>query len=111
MDSKHAESDCFPLCFPSFELLKQRLRVSNRTQKLEDMDNFMAFLEMDNEKEEKSCNQSQHVKKTRVWDEELNHEEKEESSQWKVSSCFSNSEFLCQESLPLRNFYVKKAFH
>jgi len=29
--SEHAEGDCFPLCFSSFELLKQRFRVTNQT--------------------------------------------------------------------------------
>ena len=29
VETKHVESDYFPLCFPSFEWLKKRLKVSN----------------------------------------------------------------------------------
>ena len=30
MDSEHDESNCFPLCYASFEFLKQILRASNQ---------------------------------------------------------------------------------
>ena len=50
MDSEHDESKYFPFSYSSFEFLKQRLRTSNQTQKLENMNNVMAFLGMDDEK-------------------------------------------------------------
>ena len=61
------------------------------------MENFINFLEIDDKKEEKSCNQSQHVKKPAVCNEGLNHQKEDQGSQWNISLCFSNSEFLCQE--------------
>ena len=39
------KGDCFPLCFASFDFLKQRLRVSNQTQKMEVRNDVMAFWE------------------------------------------------------------------
>ena len=45
-------SSCLPLCFSSFDFLKQRLGVSNKAHKLEVIDNVMAFVGMDNEKGE-----------------------------------------------------------
>ena len=41
--NQHDERSCFPLCFSSFDFLKQRLRVSNQTHKIEGMNNVMAF--------------------------------------------------------------------
>ena len=38
------EGSCLPLCFSSFDFLKQILRVSNQTQKMEVRDDVMAFL-------------------------------------------------------------------
>ena len=35
--NQHAENNCLPLCFSSFEYLKQKLGASKRTHKLEDM--------------------------------------------------------------------------
>ena len=52
MGNEFAESSYLPLCFASFDFLKQILRVSNQTQKLEVMNNDMPFLGMDNEKGE-----------------------------------------------------------
>ena len=63
VDSENAEGNCFPLCYSSFELLRQRLRVSNKKQKFEVMENFIDFIEMDDEKDEQHCNQSQQTKK------------------------------------------------
>ena len=34
VDSKHVESDCFPLCLSSFEMLKQIFRVTNQKRNL-----------------------------------------------------------------------------
>ena len=65
MDSKHAESYWFPLCFSSFEILKQRIKVSIQKHKFETMENFINFFEIDDEKEEQSCNQSKHLEKNR----------------------------------------------
>ena len=41
--NKQRESSCFPLCFSSFDFLKQILRVSNKTHKIEGVNNVMAF--------------------------------------------------------------------
>ena len=71
--SKDAKGDCLPLCFSSFERMKRRFRVTNKKQELEIMDEAIGFLEMDNEKDEKSCNQSHHEKKPIVCNAELNH--------------------------------------
>ena len=59
-------------------------------------------------KEEKSCDQYQNVKKSAVINQELNHKEENEGYKWKVSSCFSNSKFLCQERLCLFDFIEEK---
>ena len=52
VDSKHVETDCFPLCFSSFEWLEKRLKVSNKKQKFEIVDECINFLGMDDEEEE-----------------------------------------------------------
>ena len=57
----------------------------------------MNFLEVEDEQDDQSCNQFQHVQKTTVYDEELNHKEGYEESQWNVSLKLSNSEISCQE--------------
>ena len=51
------------------------------------MDEDITFLEMNHEKDEKSCNKSQHMKKTPVCNEELNHQIEDEGFQLKFSSC------------------------
>ena len=51
---------------------------------------------MDDKQEEQSRNQSQHVKKPAICDEELNHEENEEGYKWNVTIFFANLEILCQ---------------
>ena len=51
------------------------------------------------ENDEQHCNQSQHIEKPAVCDEELKYEEKEQGSQLDVSFCFSNSEIFCQEEI------------
>ena len=101
VDSKHAKGDCFPLCFSSFEMLKRRSKGTYKIMKFEVMENFINFLEMDDKKEEQSCDQSQHLKKPVVCNEELNHKEEDEGSKWDVPLCFSNSEILCQEEIIL----------
>ena len=97
VDSKHVEGDCFPLCFSSFESLKQRFRSTNQIQEIEIMNEVIAFLEMDDEKEEKSCNQSQHMKKPTICNMGLNHQEKDQGSRSNVSLYLSISESFCQE--------------
>ena len=54
---------------------------------------------MEDEKDEQHCNQSQHIEKPTVCDEELNHKKEYEGSQMNVSSYFSNSEIFCQEEI------------
>ena len=62
------------------------------------MDNVMAFFEMDNDKKnDQSCKQSQNVKKPTIYDEELNHKEGDEDSQWNASLKLSNLEISSQE--------------
>ena len=48
VDSKHAEGGCLPLCFSSFEMLKQRSKDTYKKHKFEVMENFINFLKMDN---------------------------------------------------------------
>ena len=45
---------------------------------------------MEDENDEQHCNQSQHIEKPEVCDDELNHEENGKGSQMDVSFCFSN---------------------
>ena len=47
-----AENNNLPLSFYSFEWLRKRSKVTNKTQKFEIMDEDITFLEMDNEKDE-----------------------------------------------------------
>ena len=51
------------------------------------MENFIDFLEMGDEKNEKSCNQSQHVKEPAYCNEGLYHLQEDEGPKWDVSSC------------------------
>ena len=91
--NQHYESNCFPLCYASFEFLKQILRASKRTQKLEDM----AFSEIDNEKGNQPCNQSHPMRKTIVFHEGLNHKEKDEKGEQLESGLHSNPPFYEKE--------------
>ena len=52
MKGDHAENNSFPLSFYSFEWLRKRSKVTNKTQKYEIMDEDITFLEMDKEKDE-----------------------------------------------------------
>ena len=54
------------------------------------MDEDINFLEMDDEKEEQSYNQSQHMKKPAVCNEKFNHQKEDDVSQLKFSLCLSN---------------------
>ena len=63
VETGHVESDCLPLCFPSFEWLKKRLRVSNQKQKFDIVDECINFLGMDDEREGQLCNQSKPLEK------------------------------------------------
>ena len=45
VEAEHVEDDCFPLCFPSFEWFKKRLKVSNHQQKFDIVDECINFLE------------------------------------------------------------------
>ena len=38
VETGHVESDCLPLCFPSFEWLKKRLKASDQKQKFDIVD-------------------------------------------------------------------------
>ena len=66
VDSKHVESDFLPLCFYSFEWLEKTLKVSNKKQKFEIVDEGINFLEMDDKKEEQLYNQFHPLKKPAV---------------------------------------------
>ena len=61
------------------------------------MENFMNFLEVEGKQDDKSYNQSQHVKKLAVYDEEFTHKEGDEESQWNASLNLSNSKISSQE--------------
>ena len=49
VETKHVESDCLPLCSPSFEWLKQRLKVSDQKQKFDIVYRYINFLGIDDE--------------------------------------------------------------
>ena len=57
----------------------------------------MNCLEVEGEQEDQSYNQSQHMEKPRVYDEELTYKEGDEVSQWNDSLNLSNSKFSSQE--------------
>ena len=61
-----------------------------------------------NEKEEKSCHQSQYVKERTVCNNQRDHKEGDEDSQWNVSLNISNSEMFCQEDIFLLNLVEEK---
>ena len=77
VNSKLVEGNSFPLSFSSFELLRKGSRVTNQTHEIQDIENLIDFLEMDHEKDEQSCNQSQHMKKPAVCNKGLNHQDEE----------------------------------
>ena len=54
------------LCYSSFELIRQRLKASKHKHKFEDMENFMNFLEVEDEEDEQSCSQYQLMEKSVV---------------------------------------------
>ena len=91
--NQHAENNYFPLCFSSFEYLKQRLKASKQAHKLEDM----TFSEIDNEKGKKSCHQSQPMRKIVVFHEGLIHKEEYEKGEQLESALHSNPYFYEQE--------------
>ena len=66
VDSKHVESDCFPLSFSAIEWLKRRLKVSYQKQKFEIVDEGINFLEIDDKQEEQLYNPSQPIEKPTV---------------------------------------------
>ena len=47
METEHVERDCLPSCFPLFEWLKKRLKVSDQKQKFYIVDECINFLGMD----------------------------------------------------------------
>ena len=49
VETRHVEDDCLSLCFPSFEWLKKRLKVSDHKQKFDIVDECINFLKMDGE--------------------------------------------------------------
>ena len=57
----------------------------------------MNFSEVKDKQDDQLCNQSQHVKKPAVYDEELNHKEGDEDSQWNASLNLSNLGISSQE--------------
>ena len=80
-DNECVEGDSLPLCYSSFELIRQRLKASKQKQNFEDMGNFINFLEVGYEEDEQSCSQSQHVEKLVVCNEELDYKERGKGSQ------------------------------
>ena len=51
----------------------------------------MKFLEVEDKQDDQSCNQSQHVEKPTVYDEELTYKGGDEDSKWNASLNHSNS--------------------
>ena len=51
VETRHVESDCLSLRFPSFEWLKKRLKVSDKKHKFDIVDECINFLGMDDERE------------------------------------------------------------
>ena len=56
-DNECAGGDSLPLCYSSFELIRQRLKASKQRHKFEDMENFINFLEVEDDEDEQSCSQ------------------------------------------------------
>ena len=86
-DSGCTESDSFPLCYASFELLRHIIQISKQKHEFEIMENFMNCLEVE----------GKHVKKPIVCEEELTYKEEDEESQWNAPLNLSNSEISTQE--------------
>ena len=104
-----AEGNSLPLSFSSFELLRKGSRLTNKTQKYDIMDDVIEFLEMDDEKDDKPRNQSQHMKKPGVCNKGFNLQKEYEGFQLNFSSCLSILESLCQErSISLDSFEEKR---
>ena len=61
------------------------------------MENFMNLLDVEDEHEEKSGNQFQHVEKRTIYNEELDHKERGEGSQINASLNLSHLEISSQE--------------
>ena len=73
------------------------------------MDDVIEFLEMDDEKDDKPYNHSQHMKKPVVCNKGFNLQEEYEGFQLSFSFCLSISESLCQErSISLDPFEEKR---
>ena len=72
-DNEYDEGENLPLCYSSFELIRQRLKASKQKQKFEDMENLMNFLEVEDDEDEQSCSQSHLMEKSVVFNEALDH--------------------------------------
>ena len=70
-DSECVEGDYLPLCYSSFELLRQRFKASKQKYNFENIENFMNFLEVEDDEDEQSCSQSQQVEKYVVCNDKL----------------------------------------
>ena len=85
------------MCYFSFELIRQTLKDSKHKHKFEDMENFMDFLEVEDDEDEQSCSQSQLMEKSMVCNEALDHKERGEGCQINASLNISHSSISSQE--------------
>ena len=92
-DSGCVQSDSFPLCYASSELLRHMLKISKQEKKIEDM----ICSAIDYEKGKQSCHQSQPMEETTVFHGRLNHKEKDEKGEQLELAMHSNPSFYEQK--------------
>ena len=90
-DNECARGDSLPLCYSSFELIRQRLKASKHKQKVEDMVHFMNLFEIEDDEDEQSCSQYQLMQKSMVCNEILDHKGRGEGSQINADFNLSHS--------------------
>ena len=95
--SECVERGSLPLCYSSFELIRQRLKASKQKQKFEDMENLMNFLEVEDDEDEQSCSQSQLMEKLVVCNGALDQKERGGGFQINASFNLSHSSISSQE--------------
>ena len=96
-DNEYAKGDSLPLCYSSFELIRQRLKASKQKHKFEDMVHFMNLFEIEDDEDEQSCSPSQLMDRSVVCNEELDYKERGKVSQINASLNLSHSEISSQE--------------
>ena len=96
-DNEGARGDCLPLCYSSFELIKQRLKASIQKHKFEDMVHFMNMFEIEDDEDEQSCSPSPLMDRSVVCNKASDYKERGEGSQINTFLKFSHSEISSHE--------------